>query len=249
MRSDGMVVDVSRDSVIACDVQERFMQTDRSRLPDTLDYSTRCRQMQALDGDCYDLARHNNLLALTIGDASGKGLTAALMIANVQSSLRTASEFAGDDLVAVLGAVNRQVYTSSLDNRYATLFYGIFDSADRSLRYVNAGHNPPMVIRRDRSVSWLRAGGAPVGLFRDSSYEEGFVQLSPGDLVLAYTDRVIEAADPAGEEWGIEGLRSAAAERATQCADEIVDGIFTSVDQFSRRHQTDDETVLVLRVP
>ena len=76
-------------------------------------------------------------------------------------------------------------------------FYGVFDGATRILHYVNAGHNPPMVIRPDRSIDWLETGGAPVGMFPDSTYEEGTVQLHPGDLVLAYTDGVIEALNPA----------------------------------------------------
>jgi sigma-B regulation protein RsbU (phosphoserine phosphatase) len=140
------------------------------------------------------------------------------------------------------------VHASSLADRYATLFYGVFDAATRTLRYVNAGHNPPMVIRRDSSTVWLETGGAPVGMFPDWTYEEGVVQLNPGDLVLAYSDGVIEAVNPAGEEWGVESLRRAAAESDTQSADEIVHAIFATMDDFSRGRQTDDATVLALRV-
>lgn len=148
--------------------------------------------------DCYDFVLlPDNRLALVVGDASGKGLAAALMISNVQSSLRTALLFTGNDGAAALGAVNRQVHASSLADRYATLFYGVFDGATCALQYVNAGHNLPMVVRRDRSIIWLEIGGAPVGMFPDWTYEEGAVQLNPGDLVLAYTDGVIEAVNPA----------------------------------------------------
>src|SRR5579863_4071006 len=191
----------------AYDVQQRFMQHPGPAIA-TLDYSARCRQAHALGGDCYDFAPlANNGLALAVGDASGKGLAAALMISNVQSSLRTAALFSGDDGAAVLGAVNRQLYASSLADRYATLFYGVYDGATRTMRYVNAGHNPPMVIRRDGSIDWLETGGAPVGMFPDWFYEEGAVQLDSGDLVLAYTDGLIEAPDWFGEEWGVEGVR------------------------------------------
>jgi len=185
---------------------------------------------------------------LAVGDASGKGLAAALMISNVQSSLRTAVAFAGNDGAAVLGAVNREVHASSLPNRYATLFYGVFDQATRALQYVNAGHNPPMVIRRDRSVVRLESGGPPVGMFPNWTYEEGTVQLNPGELVLAYTDGVTEAVNPAGEEWGEEGLLRAGAEHDAENADEMVEGIFRSMDEFSPGRQTDDATVIVLRV-
>lgn len=248
MMSDAWVVDVSQDWELACDVQQRFMQ-GLDPVIGTLDYSARCRQMRALGGDCYDLVPlPDNRLALAVGDASGKSLAAALMISNVQSSLRTAALLTGNDGAAVLRAVNRQVHESSSTNRYATLFYGVFDGSTRKLQYVNAGHNPPMVVRRDGSVIWLEAGGAPLGMFPDWIYQEGAVRLNPGDLVLAYTDGVTEAVDPAGKEWGAEGLRRAAAENATQRADGIVRAIFTSMDEFSRGRQTDDATVVVLRV-
>jgi len=248
MTNDTVVLDVSRDWVTACDVQERFMQHAGPAL-DSLSYSARCRQVRALGGDFYDFVPlPHDCLALAIGDASGKGLAAALMIANVQSTVRTAASFAESDGPAVLAAVNRQVHASSLEDRFATLFYGVFDGTKRRLQYVNAGHNPPMVIRRDGSIISLEAGGAPVGIFADSSYEQGTVELNPGDLILAYTDGVIESTNPAESEWGVEGLRKAATRSTALCADEIVDAIFTSMDGFSLGRQTDDATVVVVRV-
>jgi sigma-B regulation protein RsbU (phosphoserine phosphatase) len=149
MTSEMVTVDVSQDWVIACDVQQRFMQMVVPTM-DTLSYSASCRQVRALGGDFYDfMPLPHNRLALAVGDASGKGLAAALMISSVQSSLRTAASFNGNDGPAVLTAVNHQAHASSLANRYATLFYGVFDAATRRLQHVNAGHNPPMVIRRD----------------------------------------------------------------------------------------------------
>jgi len=219
------------------------------RAAETMDYSARCRQVRGLGGDCYSFfPLREDRLALTIGDASGKGLAAALMISNVQSSLRTATLFAGNDPAAVLRAVNRQVYASSLEDRYATLFYGVFDGATRQLRYVNAGHNPPMVIGRDGSSISLRSCGAPVGMFPDWPYVEDAVQLSPGDLVLAYTDGLTEAENPAGEEWGVEGLRRATVEYDAEHTDEIANAIFQAMDKFSRGRQTDDATIILLRV-
>jgi sigma-B regulation protein RsbU (phosphoserine phosphatase) len=248
MTSDALVVDVSRDWAIACDVQQRFMQ-GLDPGAGTLDYGARCRQVRELGGDCFDFVPlPDRRLALTVGDASGKSLAAALMISNVQSSLRTAALFTGNEGAAALRAVNRQVHASSLADRYATLFYGVFDGAARTLRYVNAGHNPPMVIRRDGSIDWLETGGAPVGLFADSTYEEGAVQLHPGDILLAYTDGVSEAVNPAGEEWGVDGLRKAAVESDAQSAEDMVHAVFTSMDEFSRGRQADDATVAVLRV-
>jgi sigma-B regulation protein RsbU (phosphoserine phosphatase) len=232
----------------ACEVQQRFKHYLKPAI-DSLSYSARCRQVRELGGDAYDfLPLPQNHLALAVGDASGKGLAAALMISNVQSALRTAAAFTGNDGPAVLGAVNRVVHATSLPERYATLFYGVFDEATRALQYVNAGHNPPMVIRRDRSVVRLESGGPPVGMFPNWTYEEGRVELAQGELVLAYTDGVTEAANPAGEEWGEEGLLRAVAEHGAQGVDEMVEGIFRSMDEFSLGCQTDDATVIVLRV-
>lgn len=248
MTSDAVVVDVSRDWMTGCDVQERFMRGLHPAI-DRLDYSARCRQLLALGGDSYDFAPlPGHRLGVTVGDASGKGLAAALMMANVQSSLRTAAFFAGDDLPALFKAVNRQVHASSLADRYATLFHGVFDGATRTLRYVNAGHNPPVIVRRDGTTVRLWTGGAPVGLFPDSTYEQGAIQLHPRDLLVAYTDGVIEAADPAGQEWGIEGLQEAAAGSESRSAEDIVHAIFASMDEFSCGRQTDDVTVAVVRV-
>jgi sigma-B regulation protein RsbU (phosphoserine phosphatase) len=248
MLSDALVIENHRDWVTACDVQQRFMQHAIPAIH-SLDYSARCRQVEKLGGDCYDFQPlADNRLALAVGDASGKGLAAALMISNVQSSLRTAALFAANDAAAVLGAVNRQVHASSFAERYATLYYGVFDGRARILRYVNAGHNPPIVIRRDGSIQWLETGGAPVGMFSDWPYEAGAIELRSGDLLLAYTDGVIEAVNPFGEEWGLEGLQTAAAECRAQCADDMVRAIFRSMDEFSHGCQTDDATVVVLRV-
>ena len=128
--------------------------------------------------------------------------------------------------------MNRQVNASSLGDRSATLFYGVIDGTTRRLQYVNAGRNPPM---------------ACLAIFPNSTYEQGAVHVHPEDLILAHTDGMIEAVNPAGDEWGAGGLRKAAAESDAQCADDVVHAIFTSMDDFSRGHEMDDATVVVIR--
>jgi phosphoserine phosphatase RsbU/P len=116
---------------------------------------------------------------------------------------------------------------------------------------VNAGHNPALVLRRNGSIQWLEKGGAPVGMFPDSTYEAGTVQLDPGDLVIAYTDGVTEAANPSGEEWGVQGLLQAARAGTTQCdggAEDLVQFLFNAMDDFSAGCQIDDATLAVLRI-
>ena len=248
MKTDEMIVDISQDWALACDVQEAFMQAPCT-VSNSFDYSARCRQVRALGGDCYNFIAHkDDCLALVVGDASGKGLAAALMIANVQSSLRTAALFTGDDLAALLKVVNHQAHASSSEDRYATLFYGVFDGSTRSLRYVNAGHNPALVLRSGGAVAWLEASAPPVGLFAESVYQAQAVQLNPGDLIVAYTDGFVEATNTAGEEWGVEGLLATIKRCRTQQPESIVEAAFAALDEFSGDNQTDDATILAALV-
>jgi sigma-B regulation protein RsbU (phosphoserine phosphatase) len=245
--SDTIVVDVSQDWETACDVQQGFMQHP-APAAEGVSYSARCRQLRALGGDCYDfIPLPQSRLAFAIGDASGKSLPAALMIANVQSSMRTAAHFAGESPEEVLGAVNRQLHRSSLSDRFATLFYGVFDPATRILRYASAGHPRPILLMRDGSVAWLDNAGFPLGLFTDTTYDVGSVQLELGDTVIAYTDGVIELVGPLGEEWGVDGVRKAAVENRERCPDDLIDTIFAGLDQHSHGRQTDDATMIVFR--
>ncbi|HEX8711720.1 MAG TPA: PP2C family protein-serine/threonine phosphatase [Terracidiphilus sp.] len=247
MTTDDVVVDVSYDWLQACSVQERFMRGPAGG-GNLVDFSASCRQLRALGGDCYDFTSlPDGRQALLVGDASGKGIAAALMMASVQASLRTAALFAADKLAALLRLVNLQACASSPSDRYATLFYGVLDPATLSLRYVNAGHNPPLVLHRDGSIEWLEPSGAPVGLFSDAAWREESVQLSPGDLVIAYTDGVTEVSNPAGQDWGIDGLLLAVRTCRMQPADELVRSILNAMEGFSGGVQADDATVAVLR--
>lgn len=248
MTSNPVLTEAYSQLAAACEVQQRFLQYEAPAF-ETMHYSAECRQLCEVGGDCYDfIPLPNNQLAMAIGDASGKGLAAALMIASVQSSLRTAALFTGGDAPAVLAAVNRQAYASSVAGRYATLFYGVFDTRSRTLQYVNAGHNPPIVIRRDGSILWLETGGVPVGMFPAYVYAEGAVQLEPGDVVVAYTDGVIEALNSSGEEWGVEGLRRSILKCQGRNAEDMVNAIFEAMEEYADRCQVDDATVAVLRV-
>lgn len=248
MASNAIMTEAYSELADACQVQQRFLQYDAPEF-NTLHYSAECRQLCEVGGDCYDfIPLPNHQLALAIGDASGKGLAAALMIASVQSSLRTAAVLTGGEATAVVAAVNRQAHASSVAGRYATLFYGVFDGRSRTLQYVNAGHNPPIVIRRDGSVRWLQTGGVPVGMFAESVYAEGAIQLESGDMVVAYTDGVIEPSNSLGEEWGVEGLQRSALKSRGQSTEQVVSAIFEAMEQHAGGCQTDDATVAVLRV-
>ena len=244
MVMDSVVVDVSQDWIVACDLQERFMQAPGAQTP-RLTYSARCRQMRALGGDYFHvMPLAGRRIALAVADASGKGLPAALIMANVQSSLRTAAIFAPDDPAAVVTAVNRQLHECSPADRYATLFYGVFDETTRVLQYVSAGHNPAIVIRAGKPRTWLEAVAPPVGFFADTVYQAQAVQLQPADLVVAYTDGIVEARDAEGREWGVDGLLAAVTRSQIGQPDWIVEAAFAALDEFSGDHWTDDATML-----
>jgi phosphoserine phosphatase RsbU/P len=248
MITESIVVDVSQDWVAACGLQERFMEISCAKAQ-RLTYHARCRQMRALGGDCFHFVPlSGRRVALAVADASGKGLPAALMVANVQSSLHTAALFAPEDPAAVVTAVNRQLHACSPVERYTTLFYGVFDENTRRLHYVNAGHNPTVVIRRGGAVTWLEAAAPPVGLFAETVYKAQAVQLYPGDLIVAYTDGFVEATNTAGEEWGIQGLLAAVKRCQTRQPESIVEAAFAALDEFSGDNQTDDATILAALV-
>lgn len=248
MPTESAVVDVSQDWIVACGLQERFMETPRAKT-ETLTYNARCRQMRALGGDCFQfVSLPGRRVALAIADASGKGLPAALIIANVQSSLRTAALFAPEDPAAVVTAVNRQLYACSPVDRYATLFYAVFDERTRTLHYINAGHNPAVVIRQSGAITWLESSAPPVGLFGETVYQAQAVQLYPGDHMLAYTDGIVEATNAAGEDWGVEGLLAAVKGCRTREPASVVEAVFAALDKFSGQNQTDDATVIAALV-
>jgi hypothetical protein len=168
---------LNREVEIAREVQERLFPQE---LPPVkgLDYFGACRPALGVGGDYYDfLELQGGKFGIAIGDVSGKGIGASLMMASLQASLRGQALHAKDDLAELMSRVNKLVYEASTTNRYATFFYAQFEPATRKLVYVNAGHNPPFVIRRredDFEVLRLEEGGAVVGC-RDATLDAGFL--------------------------------------------------------------------------
>jgi sigma-B regulation protein RsbU (phosphoserine phosphatase) len=243
---------LNREMEIAREVQERLFPQNMPLVPG-LDYCGHCRPALGVGGDYYDfVALPDSALGIAIGDVSGKGIAAALLMASLQASLRgqTLREKgeAGADLATIMRHVNRLVYDASSSNRYATFFYAQYDSQSRLLTYVNAGHNPPVVLRADAAIR-LEASGAVVGLLPDCPYGEGSIQLESGDVFLAFTDGISEAMNPEDEEWGEDAMIVAARECVGSSARETLDRLMVCADAFARgAKQHDDMTLVVARV-
>ncbi len=243
---------LNREVEIAREVQERLFP---QKLPLILgfDYCGACRPALGVGGDYYDfLLLPNGALGIAIGDVSGKGIAAALLMASLQASLRGQAIKGAGDLKELMSNVNEMVYDASAENRYATFFYAQYEPATRLLAYVNAGHNPPVVLRKqdgEWKILRLEEGGAVVGLLRNFPYDQSSVTLEPDDLLVAFTDGISEAMNPAEEEWGEERLIAMAQSCEGLNAAETLSRIVEAADCFAAgAKQHDDMTMLVARV-
>jgi sigma-B regulation protein RsbU (phosphoserine phosphatase) len=242
---------LNREVEIAREVQERLFP---QKLPPIrgLDYAGHCRPALGVGGDYYDfLALPHGQLGIAIGDVSGKGIAAALMMASLQASLRSEATRAPENLAAAVGNINRLVYEASSSNRYATFFYGQYSPAEGRFDYVNAGHNAPMLFHRsssDDTLVRLEPGGTVVGLLEDAVYVQGSVRLRPGDILVAYTDGISEAMNVDDEEWGEERLLEAIQTGRGDSAQELLKHLFEAATLFAgAAPQHDDMTLVVLR--
>jgi sigma-B regulation protein RsbU (phosphoserine phosphatase) len=241
---------LNRELEIAREVQEHFFP---QRLPPVpgLDYCGQCRPAREVGGDYYDFFDlPDGKFGFAIGDVSGKGVGAALMMAGLEASLRALASVL-DDPAELMDRVNSQVRQASAANRYATLFYARYDPVSRRLSYVNAGHNPPLVLRNSAGsfeILRLETGGPVIGLW-PHSYERGFFSHDRGDMVVLFTDGVSESMNARSEEWGEHRL----IELAKTChgfpALEAMRQILATAEAFAAGSpQHDDMTLVVLRV-
>jgi sigma-B regulation protein RsbU (phosphoserine phosphatase) len=240
---------LKRELEIAQEVQEHLFP---QRLPHILglDYCGRCRPAREVGGDYYDfLELPEGRLGIAIGDVSGKGIGAALMMASLEASLRGQASV-GHDLAELMKRVNSLVYEASSANRYATLFYAEYDPRNRQLSYVNAGHNPPFVLRKAATGQVLRleTGGPVIGLIQQRYQQESF-PLVPGDLVVLFTDGISESMNVREEEWGEDRLIELAKTCHGLPASEVMARILSAAEAFAAgASQHDDMTLVVLRV-
>ena len=238
-----------REVVVASQAQTRLFP---GALPATssLEVTGICRPARGVGGDYYDfLPIDEGRLGLAVGDVSGKGLYAGLLMAGLQGRMQTLARQYGERLAELMCELNRLTYASTDGDKYATLFYGVYDDATRTLTYVNAGHNPPLLVRANGATERLDATGMVVGLMPDAQCTQASLQLGVGDTLVLFTDGVTEAVSPSGEEFGDVRLEQLVTDRRRLRPAELETLIMQDVDRFTGvGPQQDDITLVVAHV-
>jgi sigma-B regulation protein RsbU (phosphoserine phosphatase) len=239
---------LNRELEIAREVQQRLFPQSGPQIPG-LDYVGKCRPASSVGGDYYDfVSMCDGRLGIAIGDISGKGVPAALLMASLQASLRGLAIANPPALSTLMVNLNHLIYDASPSNRYATFFYGVYDPKSREFIYVNGGHNPPMVFRGPE-VLRLEEGGPVVGLFGPAQYSQASIQLQSGDTMVLFTDGVSEAMNAADDEFDEPRLMEAVRSGAGLNASELIDHVMGACDAFvAGAPQHDDMTLVVVRV-
>ena len=237
----------ARELAIAKQVQTRLF-PQRQPLIRTLVYAGICHPARTVGGDYYDfLDLGSGRLGLVVADIAGKGIGAALLMANFQAALRSQCATAWEQPERFLQSVNKLLYENTSEGDYATLFFAQYDEATRKLRYSNCGHPPALLLRGDGGLERLRATCTVVGLFEkwDCAMEER--ELAPSDAVLLYTDGVTEALNDRGEEFGEDRLLQAAQQHRGLSLPEFLAAVADQARSFSPHEQADDITLIIAK--
>jgi serine phosphatase RsbU (regulator of sigma subunit)/catechol 2,3-dioxygenase-like lactoylglutathione lyase family enzyme len=232
---------------IAKQVQSRLFPQTQPPLK-TLEYSGACIQARKVGGDYYDfLDLGSNRLGFVIGDISGKGIAAALLMANLQANLRGQCAIAVDHPQRLMCAVNQLFCENTPDGSFATLFFAEYDDNSGSLRYANCGHLPALLLRSDNTVDRLDATATVLGVFKDWDCTIGERQLLPGDTLALYTDGITESNNSAQEEFGEGRLIEALRAHDGVCSQVLLESIVAEVARFSPDEQRDDITLIIAK--
>jgi sigma-B regulation protein RsbU (phosphoserine phosphatase) len=211
-----------------------------------------CKAARSVSGDYYDFIQLSPThLAIAIADISGKGISAALLMASLQAALRSQVLVEGSEAMStaeLVGRLNKHLVRNTGDDRFATFFIAVYDSATRKLRYTNAGHLPSFLISRDSALN-LDVGGMVLGVLEDYPYEEGAVLVPPDALFVAYSDGLVEPENVYGEEFGIRRLRQAAVHVQGSEPRVVAESLMTAAEEWAGTpEQADDMTVIVARL-
>ncbi|MDX2269010.1 MAG: GAF domain-containing SpoIIE family protein phosphatase [Bryobacter sp.] len=241
---------VMRELEIAQEVQRRLFPESTPQLP-ALETAAYCRAAKSVGGDYYDFIElAGGGLFFTLGDISGKGMAAAVLMASIQAAIRSqVLHETPQSLAGLMGTFNKAVASFSRSERYSTLFCGQLDPTMRQLTYVNGGQAEPMLLRAATGkIERLNVGGPPVGLLSISLYSQATLTLETGDVLLCYSDGVSEAENEAGDMWEDREVKSILKASAALSAREIQERIVAGADAFAgNAEQSDDLTLVVLK--
>jgi len=236
-----------REVARARTVQSRLFPQEMPSLR-TLDYSGHCTQARPVGGDYYDfLPMAPGELGFVLADVSGKGIAAALLMANLHGSLQAQCALGSGDLSQLLAAVNCHLHKHTESDRYVTVFFGCYNDHTRKLRYVNCGHNPPLLLRHGGAIERLEPTATVLGAFREWEGSVVEAQIEPGDILSMYTDGITEARDTHGEEFGEARLLSALREHRNLEAAALLGKVEQLVDEFRSGERRDDLTMIIAR--
>ena len=236
---------LERELQLAMEIQQRFQPTAPPIVPgyELQGISFPCYE---IGGDYYDfIRREDGRLVIALGDVSGKGTAAALLMSSLHAAIH-AQTGSHDTLVKTISAVNRYLADNIPSNRFVTLFYAELDPESGALSFLNAGHNPPLIVHAAGTVEQLASGGLPLGIKADADYREGRTHLQMGDVLVIYSDGVTEAASPSGEEFGPTRLYEVVSRNVDASAAGIRDRIESAVTKFSQGTQAADDITLVI---
>jgi serine phosphatase RsbU (regulator of sigma subunit)/catechol 2,3-dioxygenase-like lactoylglutathione lyase family enzyme len=238
---------VAHELEIARQVQARLFPQCRPELK-TVEYAGVCVQARQVGGDYFDFLNLGpQRLGLIIGDVSGKGIAAALLMAHLQASLRSQSALALDQPEALLRSVNRVFYDNTGDNAFASLMFAEYNDATRRMRYANCGHLSGLLLRRGGNVERLESTSTLLGLFKDWNCSMREQELCPGDVLALYTDGITEASNERGEEFGEEFLIESLRQHRELPCQAFLGAIVDAVRRFSPQEQHDDITAIVAK--
>ena len=247
---DGLVRDrMERELRLAAEIQRGLLPKD---FPSCGDFEIVAESMPSLHvgGDYFDfILLPDGRLGTTIADVAGKGVSASLLMASLRAALQSEAR-PGVGPAELARKLNDFIFRSSAPNVFITFFYGELNPAAGEFHYVNAGHNPPLLLAAS-GVQWpLEGTGMALGMLAGSDYGEGRISMAPGDILVLYTDGISESRDPAGEEFGIDRIVETIRREADQAAREILDALFCALREFTGgADPEDDRTVVIIKKP
>lgn len=236
---------MERELELATEIQQRFQPSAPPQM-DAYELQGISFACYEIGGDYYDfIPRHNGKMLIALGDVSGKGTAAALLMSSLHAAIH-AQTMAKSELPAMVTAVNEYLAHNTPSNRFITFFVAELDPETGDLSYINAGHNPPLVGRADGTVEELDSGGFPLGIMPGAEFELGKITLKEGEAVIVFSDGVSEAENTAGEEFGIERLSTVVKSHIGRSASGLRDKIESALSGFTGTAPANDDITLVI---